>query len=161
MTWWRIHLVWPWLHGSDWFTPTNFFWYRPETNLRAWNEEFPEIKHGSQAKFWSEKSPRAYWKGNPDVASPLRVELVKCNDSNRWGAEIMRQVELELHLLHELVAHILDIHQISCCWCLPYIVHFRIGRKKQKMDLRSPNYQISVIIGKYSFAMSCSNWMPS
>ncbi|KAJ4725584.1 O-glucosyltransferase rumi [Melia azedarach] len=67
------------------------FWGWPETNLRAWNEEFPEIKHGSQAKFWSEKSPRAYWKGNPDVASPLRVELVKCNDSNRWEAEIMRQ----------------------------------------------------------------------
>ncbi|KAJ0021115.1 hypothetical protein Pint_32547 [Pistacia integerrima] len=67
------------------------FWGWPETNLRPWSEEFPDIKVGSHAKNWSQKFPLAYWKGNPDVASPLRVELLKCNDTERWGAQIMRQ----------------------------------------------------------------------
>lgn len=71
---------------------TLFLWYRSEVNLQPWNEEFKDIKHGSQAKRWKEKLPFAYWKGNPDVLSPLRVELMKCNDSKLWGAEILRQV---------------------------------------------------------------------
>lgn len=67
------------------------FWGWSEVNLQPWNEEFKDIKHGSQAKSWKEKLPFAYWKGNPDVLSPLRVELMKCNDSKLWGAEILRQ----------------------------------------------------------------------
>ncbi|GAV66613.1 Glyco_transf_90 domain-containing protein [Cephalotus follicularis] len=67
------------------------FWGWPETNLRPWNEEFQDIKHGSEAESWSRKIPRAYWKGNPDVDSPIRTELLKCNHSRKWGAQIMRQ----------------------------------------------------------------------
>ncbi|KAB1201429.1 KDEL motif-containing protein 2 [Morella rubra] len=63
----------------------------PETNLRPWDEEFRDIKRGSQRISWSRKVPRAYWKGNPDVNSPVRLELLKCNHSRMWGAQIMRQ----------------------------------------------------------------------
>lgn len=66
---------------------------RPEINIRPWQEEFPDIKQGAQVVSWKNKNPLAYWKGNPDVASPLRTELLTCNDSMKWGAEIMRQVE--------------------------------------------------------------------
>lgn len=66
--------------------------YRPETNLGPWDEEFKSIKHGSQETSWSEKTPHAYWKGNPDVGSPIRTELLNCNHSRTWGAQIMRQV---------------------------------------------------------------------
>ncbi|XP_055962376.1 uncharacterized protein LOC126653960 isoform X2 [Mercurialis annua] len=67
------------------------FWGWPEINIRPWNEEFPDIKRGSQSKSWSRKLPRAYWKGNPDVLSPIRTELMQCNHSRKWGAHIMRQ----------------------------------------------------------------------
>ncbi|KFK43043.1 hypothetical protein AALP_AA1G071000 [Arabis alpina] len=67
------------------------FWGWSETNLRPWEEEFRDIKQGSRRSSWNNKQPRAYWKGNPDVVSPIRMELVKCNHSRLWGAQIMRQ----------------------------------------------------------------------
>ncbi|KAH7542248.1 uncharacterized protein LOC107410848 [Ziziphus jujuba] len=67
------------------------FWGWPETNLNPWDEEFKSIKYGSQETSWSKKAPRAYWKGNPDVGSPIRTELLNCNHSRKWGAQIMRQ----------------------------------------------------------------------
>ncbi|TYI73269.1 hypothetical protein E1A91_D07G119000v1 [Gossypium mustelinum] len=67
------------------------FWGWPEVNVEAWDEQFKEIKKGSQAQTWLKKIPRAYWKGNPDVESPIRLALMQCNDSNLWGTEIIRQ----------------------------------------------------------------------
>ncbi|KAG2260628.1 hypothetical protein Bca52824_079922 [Brassica carinata] len=67
------------------------FWGWSETNLRPWDEEFGDIKQGSKRSSWGSKQPRAYWKGNPDVVSPIRIELMKCNHSRLWGAQIMRQ----------------------------------------------------------------------
>lgn len=67
------------------------FWGWPETNIAPWNEQFKDIKRGSQALSWKKRSPFAYWKGNPDVSSPIRTELLQCNDSRQWGAQIMRQ----------------------------------------------------------------------
>lgn len=67
---------------------------RPEINIRTWQEEFPDIKKGSRAVSWKNKLPWAYWKGNPDVASPIRTEMLNCNDTRNWGAQIMRQVGL-------------------------------------------------------------------
>ncbi|KAI4306606.1 hypothetical protein L6164_029867 [Bauhinia variegata] len=67
------------------------FWGWPEINIRPWQEEFPDIKRGSQTVDWKSKVPWAYWRGNPDVASPIRLELLKCNNSGEWGAQIMRQ----------------------------------------------------------------------
>lgn len=60
------------------------FWGWPEVNVEAWDEQFKEIKKGSQAQTWLKKIPRAYWKGNPDVESPIRLALMQCNDSNLW-----------------------------------------------------------------------------
>ncbi|XP_061345896.1 uncharacterized protein LOC133291626 [Gastrolobium bilobum] len=67
------------------------FWGWSEINIQPWQEEFPDIKRGSQAVSWKNKYPLAYWKGNPDVSSPLRTELLTCNNSREWGAQIMRQ----------------------------------------------------------------------
>lgn len=67
------------------------FWGWPETNLNPWDEEFREIKRGSQRTSWTKKQPHAYWKGNPDVDSPVRTQLLKCNHSRLWGAQIWRQ----------------------------------------------------------------------
>lgn len=64
---------------------------RPETNIEPWNREFKSIKAGARATRWADRVPTAYWKGNPDVASPLRVALLGCNDTALWRAEIMRQ----------------------------------------------------------------------
>lgn len=69
---------------------------RPEVNIGPWDEEFADIKRGAMAQNWSSKLPIAYWKGNPDVDSSVRTELLKCNDSRAWGAQIMRQV-INLH----------------------------------------------------------------
>ncbi|XP_024026706.1 O-glucosyltransferase rumi homolog [Morus notabilis] len=67
------------------------FWGWPETNLNPWDEEFRDIKRGSERTSWTKKHPRAYWKGNPDVDSPVRTELLNCNHSRTWGAQIWRQ----------------------------------------------------------------------
>ncbi|KAF7833769.1 O-glucosyltransferase rumi-like protein [Senna tora] len=67
------------------------FWGWSEINVRPWHVEFPDIKLGSTALTWEQKIPIAYWKGNPDVASPVRTELLNCNDTMVWGAQIMRQ----------------------------------------------------------------------
>lgn len=67
------------------------FWGWPEVNIRPWDEEFRDIKRGSQARSWPKKWPRAYWKGNPDVGSPIRTSLLECNHTKKWGAQIMIQ----------------------------------------------------------------------
>lgn len=67
------------------------FWGWPETNIEPWDREFASIKLGAAATRWADRVPTAYWKGNPDVASPLRVALLGCNDTGRWRAEILRQ----------------------------------------------------------------------
>uniref|UniRef100_A0A5B7A5U3 Putative O-glucosyltransferase rumi n=1 Tax=Davidia involucrata TaxID=16924 RepID=A0A5B7A5U3_DAVIN len=71
------------------------FWGWPEINVGPWDEEFISIKRGSQARSWTKKWPIAYWKGNPDVNSPIRTELLQCNDTRQWRAQIMRQDWLE------------------------------------------------------------------
>lgn len=67
------------------------FWSWPETNIEPWDEQFKDIKQGSQAKSWAQKMPHAFWKGNPDVESPIRLELMQCNHPRKWGAQIIRQ----------------------------------------------------------------------
>ncbi|GKV26213.1 hypothetical protein SLEP1_g35556 [Rubroshorea leprosula] len=67
------------------------FWGWPETNIKPWDEQFREIKKGSQKIKWGKKLPHAFWKGNPDVDSPIRTELLQCNHSRKWGAQILRQ----------------------------------------------------------------------
>ncbi|KVI11906.1 O-glucosyltransferase rumi homolog isoform X2 [Cynara cardunculus var. scolymus] len=67
------------------------FWGWAEVHLGPWQEEFQSIKQGSQVISWEKKFPYAYWKGNPDVNSRVREELLFCNDTNKWGAQILRQ----------------------------------------------------------------------
>ncbi|XWS71573.1 hypothetical protein CRYUN_Cryun03dG0149500 [Craigia yunnanensis] len=69
------------------------FWGWPEINIEPWDEQFKDIKQGSQAQIWTKKFPRAFWKGNPDVEAPIRQELMQCNHSRLWGAQIIRQAE--------------------------------------------------------------------
>ncbi|KAI3450319.1 hypothetical protein Pfo_006984 [Paulownia fortunei] len=64
---------------------------RSEINIGPWDEEFQSIKKGSKRRSWARKLPIAYWKGNPDVVSPIRMELLQCNDTKNWRAQIMRQ----------------------------------------------------------------------
>ncbi|PSR86169.1 Protein O-glucosyltransferase [Actinidia chinensis var. chinensis] len=67
------------------------FWGWPEVNIGPWDEEFSDIKKGSRSRSWRRKWPVAYWKGNPDVGAPIRTELLTCNHSRLWRAQIMRQ----------------------------------------------------------------------
>ncbi|XP_047042612.1 O-glucosyltransferase rumi-like [Lolium rigidum] len=67
------------------------FWGWPETHIEPWSREFKSIRQGAKKVRWPDRVPTAYWKGNPDVASPLRLALLACNDTNLWRAEIMRQ----------------------------------------------------------------------
>jgi hypothetical protein len=65
---------------------------RPEVNIQPWEVEFQSIEKGSDAIKWKDRVEFAYWKGNPDVASPLRVALLSCNDTDKRQAPIFRQV---------------------------------------------------------------------
>lgn len=68
---------------------------RPEVNIMPWDEQFRDIKNGSQRTKWLRRVPLAFWRGNPGVAAPIRTELLQCNDSMKWGAEILVQVWLD------------------------------------------------------------------
>ncbi|KAL6584600.1 hypothetical protein OROMI_003889 [Orobanche minor] len=67
------------------------FWGWPEINIGPWKDDFESIKQDSQKQSWKNKYPYAYWRGNPDVVSEIRQELLMCNDTEQWGAHIMRQ----------------------------------------------------------------------
>ena len=69
---------------------------RPQIDIPPWTEEAKNIYIGSKDMKWQDRRPTAYWKGNPDVGSDVRVELLKCNvsDQHNWGAEIFRQVSV-------------------------------------------------------------------
>ncbi|XP_047322452.1 O-glucosyltransferase rumi homolog [Impatiens glandulifera] len=67
------------------------FWGWPEVNIGAWDEEFSSIIQGSSRRSWRRKWPVAHWKGNPEVSSPIRQELLNCNHSRLWRAQILRQ----------------------------------------------------------------------
>ncbi|URE21123.1 hypothetical protein MUK42_11134, partial [Musa troglodytarum] len=49
----------------------------PEINIKPWDEEFQNIKLGSQTMKWRKRARTAYWKGNPDVQSPVREAFYK------------------------------------------------------------------------------------
>ncbi|KAK1288596.1 hypothetical protein QJS10_CPB19g02027 [Acorus calamus] len=78
-------------HHFDIPFPDWSFWGWPEVNIDPWGEEFRSIKLGSQSLTWSMRHDTAYWKGNPDVGSPIRTELMHCNDSIARKAQIIRQ----------------------------------------------------------------------
>ncbi|KAL5721054.1 hypothetical protein ACHQM5_013660 [Ranunculus cassubicifolius] len=67
------------------------FWGWVETHIEPWDMEFKSIKEGSHATSWDKKIPRAFWKGNIQDVTPVRTELLRCNHSRKWGAQIMRQ----------------------------------------------------------------------
>lgn len=69
------------------------FWGWPETDIRPWTEELENIYKASKSMKWENRDPSAFWKGNPDVGSPIREELLKCNSSEEhdWRAQIFRQ----------------------------------------------------------------------
>ncbi|CAN6556459.1 unnamed protein product [Malus baccata var. baccata] len=122
------------------------FWGWPELNLHPWEEQFPEIKWGSQSSIfglkkkkmwgsqersWKKKEPFAYWKGNPDVSSPVRTELLNCNDTKMWSAQVMRQdweaearAGYEQSKLSKQCNHLYKIYAEGYAWSvsLKYIV---------------------------------------
>lgn len=61
------------------------------------------IKKGSKCRSWRNKIPIAYWKGNPDVESPVRIALLECNDTQTWGALILRQVRVITGFNHKVM----------------------------------------------------------
>uniref|UniRef100_A0A251SV70 Putative lipopolysaccharide-modifying protein n=1 Tax=Helianthus annuus TaxID=4232 RepID=A0A251SV70_HELAN len=114
------------------------FWGWSEINIGPWEEEFRSIKQGSQKQSWSKKYPYAYWKGNPDVDSPIREALLQCNDTTQWGALIMRQEiqhgfkqsKLSAQCNHrkykiyaEGYAWSVSLKYILLCGCVPLIIN--------------------------------------
>ncbi|KAH7283437.1 hypothetical protein KP509_34G007500 [Ceratopteris richardii] len=69
------------------------FWGWPQINLPPWSTEAENIFKASKFVKWEDRKRSAYWKGNPDVGSAVRQNLLLCNktDVNDWGAEIYRQ----------------------------------------------------------------------
>lgn len=86
--------------------------HRPELNIDPWNEQFQDIKRGSQETTWRKKELLAYWKGNPDVGSRVRTELLNCNDSKTYRAQILRQVEIKLQcrFLSTLIVELIGLN---------------------------------------------------
>lgn len=92
--------------------------HRPETNIEPWDEQFQAIKRGGQETTWRKKELLAYWKGNPDVGSPVRKELLNCNDSKTYRAQILKQVELKLQclLLSDLIVQVIFLKSGPDIW---------------------------------------------
>ncbi|KAL3682330.1 hypothetical protein R1sor_000352 [Riccia sorocarpa] len=68
------------------------FWGWYETKLEPWDEQREKIDKGSALMEWKDKIPTAFWRGNPDVGSPLRENLLKCTSraeiqNQNWGIQ--------------------------------------------------------------------------
>ncbi|KAJ0966698.1 hypothetical protein J5N97_023615 [Dioscorea zingiberensis] len=68
------------------------FWGWAEINIKPWDTQLKEIREGNERTKWKDRSPYAYWKGNPYVAQ-TRGDLLKCNisKSHDWNARIFKQ----------------------------------------------------------------------
>ncbi|KAH8488637.1 hypothetical protein Peur_059713 [Populus x canadensis] len=82
---------------SDWQSldivfPDWSFWGWAETNIRPWKNLLKEIKEGNSRTKWKDRTPYAYWRGNPWV-SPIRQDLLKCNvsEQNDWNTRLYLQ----------------------------------------------------------------------
>ncbi|KAJ6972289.1 O-glucosyltransferase rumi [Populus alba x Populus x berolinensis] len=82
---------------SDWQSldivfPDWSFWGWAETNIRPWKNLLKEIKEGNSRTKWKDRTPYAYWRGNPWV-SPIRQDLLKCNvsEQNDWNTRLYVQ----------------------------------------------------------------------
>ncbi|XP_004976347.1 O-glucosyltransferase rumi isoform X1 [Setaria italica] len=68
------------------------FWGWPELNIKPWEALRREIEEGNTMVKWTDRSPYAYWKGNPNVGAGRRF-LLRCNASGKrdWNARIYAQ----------------------------------------------------------------------
>ncbi|XP_051113192.1 uncharacterized protein LOC127239201 [Andrographis paniculata] len=116
------------------------FWGWSEINIRPWDEEFRKIKKGSKRRSWANKFPVAFWKGNPDVVSPVRTALLECNNTEQWNALILRQdwlaearegfresklskqCDYRYKIYAEGYAWSVSLKYILSCGCMPLII---------------------------------------
>ncbi|XP_022759545.1 O-glucosyltransferase rumi-like [Durio zibethinus] len=68
------------------------FWGWAEVNIMPWEEMLKAIKKGNERVKWEERTPYAYWRGNPYVAAD-RVDFLKCNLSDKydWNVRLYSQ----------------------------------------------------------------------
>jgi hypothetical protein len=94
---------------------------------------------------WESRRPKAYWKGNPNVGSKIREELMKCNSSleNDSGTEIFQQVY--------------EVHAMKFYSKEPFfLLEFnRIGKLRLRQVSRIPNFQSNVTTGKIHYCWNC------
>ncbi|XP_024530760.1 protein O-glucosyltransferase 1 isoform X1 [Selaginella moellendorffii] len=57
------------------------FWGWPQVKIRPWEQESVEIFDGANETDWFEREAIAYWKGNLWVMTPVREELLQCNNT--------------------------------------------------------------------------------
>jgi Glycosyl transferase family 90 len=59
-----------------------------------------EIRNTSESLKWKDRSPYAFWKGNPSVAG-TRQDLMHCNPSNGhdWNARLFGQVPTNIFFI--------------------------------------------------------------
>ncbi|CAK7348064.1 unnamed protein product [Dovyalis caffra] len=83
-------------HSLDIVFPDWSFWGWAETNIRPWKNLLTDIKKGNSRTKWKDRTPYAYWRGNPWV-SPVRQDLLKCNvsDQNDWNTRLYIQIYIE------------------------------------------------------------------
>ncbi|KAJ8749042.1 hypothetical protein K2173_013486 [Erythroxylum novogranatense] len=68
------------------------FWGWAETNVKPWTTMLDLISEGNIRTKWQDRSPYAYWKGNPGVGF-YRSDLMTCNvsDIHDWNARLYVQ----------------------------------------------------------------------
>ncbi|KAL3630370.1 hypothetical protein CASFOL_023354 [Castilleja foliolosa] len=65
------------LHQDEW---------RPEVNIKSWEELKEDIKEGNEKIKWKNREPYAYWKGNSKLGA-ARADMIKCNASDSVGKD--------------------------------------------------------------------------
>ncbi|KAJ7541130.1 hypothetical protein O6H91_10G047700 [Diphasiastrum complanatum] len=67
------------------------YWGWAEVNIKPWDQEMQNIFNGSQKLPWSQRLPVAFWKGNPNVGARVRIDLLNCNSTEKFNAQIFKQ----------------------------------------------------------------------
>ncbi|XP_010523736.1 PREDICTED: O-glucosyltransferase rumi homolog isoform X2 [Tarenaya hassleriana] len=68
------------------------FWGWAEVNIKPWGKSLEALKEGNKMTQWKDRTPYAYWRGNPHV-DPTRRDLLRCNVSDRedWNTRLYIQ----------------------------------------------------------------------
>ncbi|KAL2611116.1 hypothetical protein R1flu_022808 [Riccia fluitans] len=101
------------------------FWGWKETKLEPWDQQREKIVKASAMVQWKDKIAKAFWRGNPDVGSPLRMQLIECQNraevqNQNWASQQPAGQEYDASKLENQCKHRYKIYAEGYAWSVSF-----------------------------------------